>query len=1035
MVCIALVALWAPGLAVCRAETHAAVGCRVEPSEPINPRYPGSSGAATLTDGVTGSTNNLKEYLGIEGPDLEVTVRLPLATTVHVLAADFLQNTPPAIFLPVSVDFAVSENGRNFRTVATLRPKAEEKQEGPLVERLQVEGLDLTVAAVRVRAASGGRVPAWHRAPEVDRWLFISEVLVNPGEQPVSATDLLKTYRPGASRWPLTRIEEGLREGTADEHRRQCADLAGLLGAADVTLEAKRFCLQQLALFGTVEHVAAVAAAVGVPELAPAACRALAQLGGTEAEAALVGAAGQGTVELRGAAIAALAAMASPRAVELVGLLAEEPLAAVTAIAIAAAGTPEAAQALAQALEAAQTPERRAPLADALLACAGTLLAKGDPAAALAAGETAEKAAPTALVRLAATAAQVRAGRQERLIEVLEAAGAADARLARSALSRGAGLVERFGPAPLGTRFAALPVPAQVAAVRAVGRRGEPEDVPWLLQQLAAPASEVRAAGASALGAMGGAAAVPGLAALLAAEAAPERAAAAEALARLSGDGVEAAVLAAAAAADDPARRPFCGILEERAAKASLELLRKWAADGDADLRRAAWKALASLAGSDDLARLLPVFGGLSAESATEAEKALLAAARAAMSADTAAEALQAALPGTPSDGHRVVLLGVLGGIGGQVAGRVLADHLRHASADVRGAAARALAGWTDASPAETLLSAAENEKDERLSLLCLRSALTVLAQPGQALPAETASALLGRAAALAKREEERQLLVGAAAAVPGPAALDLVLKARETPTLAAATEGALLKLAPAVWPDAPSAVHSALQQVAAAGTSDESRRLAAEVLVRLPAPDALKRLEAAPWIALFDGTSLAGWRMVGGKPDAWVVRDGLLVAQAGGGGWLASEKEYADYLVEFEFRLPPDGNSGFFLRPPLEGNPAFEGIEVQLLDDAAPQYANLRPDQYCASIYGIAAASPRVSRPAGEWQRLRVLCLGRRVAVWLNGAAVAEADLDAHLDQAARIPGLRRSAGFPGLQNEHGPIEFRALRLKDLAP
>lgn len=1020
---------------VCRGETHAAVGSRVELSEPINPHYPGTRGAETLVDGVTGSLEFGKEYLGIEGPDLEVTVRLPAPTVVHVLAADFLQNTPPAIFVPVSVDFAVSENGRNFRTVATLRPRADEKQEGPLVERFLVEGLDLTAAAVRVRAANGGKVPPWHRSPQAERWIFISEVLVNPGETPASPMDLVRSYRFGSSRWPLVRVEDSLRRASPEERRRLCAELAGLLQDADAALDARRFCLEQLALFGSEEDTAAVAAAAGIPELAPAACKALAHLGGPGAEAALLTAAREGRPAVRGAALAALAARPSPRIVELAALLAEgAPIGDAAARAFAAAATPAAAEALAGALAGAP-PERRLHLADAVMACADRLLAAGQQVPAAAAFAAVEQHAPGDVVRLAAVGGQVRCGRVERLAEILQAAGPAETVTARTALSLGASLVERFGPGPVEAVFGNLSEPARVAVLRAVGRRAAAEDVPWLLDRLAGAEASVRAAAATALAAAGGARAVAPLAALLPAEGAAERAAAVEALGRIAGDGVEEAILAAAGTASGPARRAFCSVLEARRNPAAGELLRRWAADPDPDLRRAAWKTLGALAAAGDLAGLVPVFAGLPADAAPDAEKALAAAARAEADADAAAGLLIAALREAPSDNHRGVLLGVLGGRGGTASLAAIRDHLRHASPAVRGAAARALAAWPDAEPAEALLAAAEAEQDERLTVLELRSALTLLEQSGAGLPRDAADALLKRAAPLARRDEERQLLVAAAGAVPCPGALEIVLKARETPALTAAADAALLRLAPALWPEAPAATRTALGQIAAAAAAEEHRKAAAEILGRLPPAEALQRLEAAPWVSLFDGNSLEGWRVVGGKPDAWTARDGILVAQPGGGGWLAAATEYADYLAELEFRLPPGGNSGFFLRPPLEGNPAFEGIEVQLLDDAAPQYAGLRPDQYCGSIYGIAAANPRVSRPAGEWQRLRVLCLGRRILVWLNGVPVAEADLEAHADLAERIPGIRRTSGFPGLQNEQGPIEFRNLRLKNLAP
>lgn len=1027
-------ALWS-GAALSRGETHAAVGSRVELSQPINPRYPGSAGAATLVDGVTGTPNYGKEYLGFEGPDVEITVVLPVATAVHALAADFLQVTAPAIFLPVSVDFAVSENGRNFRTVATLRPKADEKAEGPLVERVQVEGLELTVAAVRVRASNGGKVPPWHRSPQAERWTFVSEVLVNPGQEPVSAADLLKAYTAGASRWPLTRLEELLRQSRGDERRRLCRDLAALLTATDATVDARRFCLEQLARFGTAEDVPAVVQALTEPALLPSACRALAHLGGPAAETALVTVAAQGAAADRGAGLAALAALHSHRAVELAPALRDEALCAAAAGALAAAATPAALQALATALP--DVPETARPLLiEALLDGAGQALTKGLREPALAAYGTVEKAgAATATQRLAAVAGQVRAGRAERLAEVLGAASGADGVLVRSALSVGAELVGTLGPTALGDSFPALPTNAQVAAVLAVGRRGKPDDVPWLLQQLSSAKADLRSAAATALASAGGQAAVAPLARLLGSDAAAERGAAVQTLSCLAGEGVDAAVLAEARVATAAARTAFCTVLESRRSSGGAEILLTWATDGGAELRRVAWKALPSLLGKGDLTALLTAFTALPADAAGEAEKALLSGARTAATADEAATALSEAADGAASATHRAVVASVLGGLGGPVAERWLTSGLGHAAADVRAAAIRSLAQWADTSPCAALLTASAAEKDERLAALALRSALELLRRGGAALPTPTADALLRQAAPLPRRDEEHVLLVETAGAVPCSAALEIVTRALETPALCPGAEAALLRLAPALWPEAPVAVQAALQKCAATAATEATRTQAAGLLGRLPATDALQRLERVAWTAWFDGKSLAGWRIVNGKPDAWVARDGLLVAQAGGGGWLASVTEYTDYLAEFEFRLPPGGNSGFFLRPPLAGNPAWEGIEVQLLDDVASQYAALRPDQYCASIYGVAAASPRVSRPAGQWQRLRVLCLGRRVAVWLNGVAVADADLDQHLAQADRIPGLKRTGGFPGLQNEHGPIEFRALRLKNLAP
>src|SRR3954452_12032705 len=72
-----------------------------------------------------------------------------------------------------------------------------------------------------------------------------------------------------------------------------------------------------------------------------------------------------------------------------------------------------------------------------------------------------------------------------------------------------------------------------------------------------------------------------------------------------------------------------------------------------------------------------------------------------------------------------------------------------------------------------------------------------------------------------------------------------------------------------------------------------------------------------AGFVPLFDGKSLEGWRRIGGKPEAWSVEDGKLVSLGEGGGWLATQRTYADFVLRFEFRLSPESNSGIYLRAP----------------------------------------------------------------------------------------------------------------------
>jgi hypothetical protein len=189
----------------------------------------------------------------------------------------------------------------------------------------------------------------------------------------------------------------------------------------------------------------------------------------------------------------------------------------------------------------------------------------------------------------------------------------------------------------------------------------------------------------------------------------------------------------------------------------------------------------------------------------------------------------------------------------------------------------------------------------------------------------------------------------------------------------------------------------------------------------------------AGEWKPLFNGKDLSGWQAIDGPISSWKVEDGVLFCSGGGGGWLSTDKEYANFEIELEFRVPPGGNSGVFLRAPHQGNPAFAGMEIQVLDDAAPEYAKLQPYQYCGSLYGIAAPKTRESKPAGQWQKLAVTCNGRRVQVTLNGKAIVDANLDEHPDKVAEHPGIKRAGGYVGLQNHGTRLDYRNVRLREL--
>ena len=101
--------------------------------------------------------------------------------------------------------------------------------------------------------------------------------------------------------------------------------------------------------------------------------------------------------------------------------------------------------------------------------------------------------------------------------------------------------------------------------------------------------------------------------------------------------------------------------------------------------------------------------------------------------------------------------------------------------------------------------------------------------------------------------------------------------------------------------------------------------------------------------ISLFNGKDLTGW-----KKANYVVEDGAIVCK---GGNLVTEKQYSNYVFEFEFLLPPGGNNGLGIHYSGSGDAAYKGMELQILDNSHKRYAKLKDYQYHGSLYTLKAA------------------------------------------------------------------------------
>lgn len=186
----------------------------------------------------------------------------------------------------------------------------------------------------------------------------------------------------------------------------------------------------------------------------------------------------------------------------------------------------------------------------------------------------------------------------------------------------------------------------------------------------------------------------------------------------------------------------------------------------------------------------------------------------------------------------------------------------------------------------------------------------------------------------------------------------------------------------------------------------------------------------------LFNGKDLEGWKVnKGGKMDAWGAENGVIFVKGGGGGWLMTEKEYGDFELRLEYKIPEKGNSGVALRSPMEGDPAYVGMEIQILDNAwyKENLKGLRDVQLTGSIYDVVPPSEDATKKPGEWNSYRIIAKGRQITIILNDKQVVKANLDDHKDRFEKHPGLKRETGHLGLQSHDGRVEFRNIYVKPL--
>ena len=206
---------------------------------------------------------------------------------------------------------------------------------------------------------------------------------------------------------------------------------------------------------------------------------------------------------------------------------------------------------------------------------------------------------------------------------------------------------------------------------------------------------------------------------------------------------------------------------------------------------------------------------------------------------------------------------------------------------------------------------------------------------------------------------------------------------------------------------------------------------------------------KAAALVPLFpkdgipEGWRVGKWNDVSQPADGnpvWTVTNGVLHGGEPRGSWLMSEKEYGDFILDYEFKLGEKGNSGCALRAPMKGDPAFDGMELQTADYRYNPGA--KDSELTGGLYRALAPSKQVYKPT-EWNSYHIELKGSHILVILNGEKIQDTDLSGYTEPVKRhdnslASGLkdrprRGHIGFQELSREGPQVMIRNARIRVL--
>jgi 3-keto-disaccharide hydrolase len=206
------------------------------------------------------------------------------------------------------------------------------------------------------------------------------------------------------------------------------------------------------------------------------------------------------------------------------------------------------------------------------------------------------------------------------------------------------------------------------------------------------------------------------------------------------------------------------------------------------------------------------------------------------------------------------------------------------------------------------------------------------------------------------------------------------------------------------------------------------------------PAPNTLTDAEkAAGWKLLFDGKTTTGWRnykktSVG---PGWKVEDGALVRADKGASDIITTDKFAAFELSLEYKISKEGNSGLMFHVTEEGDaPWHTGPEIQIQDNK-----DGHDPQLSGWLYQLYKPEIDATKPAGEWNQLRILITPEKCATWMNGKLYYEyvlgsKDWDERVAKSkfASMAGFGKAkSGHICLQDHGNLVSFRNIKIRPI--